>query len=126
MKYEVSAKRLKEAMNDKNLKAVDLAAKSGVGKSAISHYTSGRYCPHNKNAVALANVLNVNPLWLMGFDVPKPHPEKDAVAYDMALDIALDKKDNNKYAKIMEIMNTLDENKLEIALAYLQGLMDRW
>ena len=71
MKYPETARRLNEAMNDKHLRAVDLAAKSGVSKSSLSHYMNGTHTPSNVAAVALGDVLGVSPVWLMGFDVPK-------------------------------------------------------
>ena len=43
MEYELSAKRLKEAMNDRCISQIELSRLSGVGKSAISHYINGRY-----------------------------------------------------------------------------------
>jgi len=68
MKYPRVAKRLTFAMNEKNIKAVDLAEKSGVSKASISQYTNGTHCPSNKKAQQLADVLRVNPLWLMDLD----------------------------------------------------------
>lgn len=77
MKYEIVAQRIKEALNDMNMSAAELSRLSGVGKAAISHYTTGRYCPHNDNAVAIALVLKVNPTWLMGFPVSKYQTQKE-------------------------------------------------
>ena len=76
MKHEIIAQRLKEAMNDKNMKAVELSAKSGVLKSSISQYINGSHSMSNKAAGAIGKVLDVNPVWLMGFDVPKYAVEK--------------------------------------------------
>ena len=71
MRYELTAKRIKEAMTDVCMSQQELAVKSGIGKSSISHYVNGSNEPGNKSAYALAEVLNVNPAWLMGLDVPK-------------------------------------------------------
>ena len=71
MRYELTAKRIKEAMSDMGITQQELADKSGIGKSSISHYVNGSNEPANKSAYALAEVLNVNPAWLMGLDVPK-------------------------------------------------------
>ena len=71
MKHEIIAQRLKEAMSDKNMKAVELSAKSGVLKSSISQYINGSHSMSNKAAGAIGKVLGVNPVWLMGFEVPK-------------------------------------------------------
>ena len=71
MKYEVTAKRIREAMSDMGLTQQELADKTKLGKSSISHYVNGSNEPGNKSAYVLAEVLNVNPAWLMGLDVPK-------------------------------------------------------
>lgn len=68
MKYPITALRLREAMEKKNLSAQELADKSGVGKSSISHYVNGNNEPKSINAAKLAEVLEVSPMWLMGFD----------------------------------------------------------
>lgn len=71
MKYEITARRLKEAMSDMNMTQQELSDKSKIGKSSISHYVNGTNEPGNKSAYEMARVLCVNPAWLMGFDVPK-------------------------------------------------------
>lgn len=71
MKYEETARRLIEALNDANLRPIDLANKSGINRASISQYTSGVHQPTNITANKMAKVLKVNPMWLMGFDVDK-------------------------------------------------------
>lgn len=71
MKYEITAKRLKEALADCGLSQQELADKSGIGKSSISHYINGANKPLNKAAYAMGNVLGVNPAWLMGLEGSK-------------------------------------------------------
>lgn len=70
MKNEITAKRLQIALSDNNMKAQELANKSGVGKASISQYVNGSHAPSNINAGKMAKVLGVNPVWLMGYDVP--------------------------------------------------------
>lgn len=71
MKYEVTARRLREALNDAGMIPQELSDRSKVGKSSVSHYINGSHKPSNITAGKLAGVLNVSPMWLMGFDVPK-------------------------------------------------------
>lgn len=71
--------RLKEAMRSKDMRQVDVARASGIDRSVISCYLSGRYRPNGKNAVILANALGVSEAWLMGFDVPTS-TESEALA----------------------------------------------
>lgn len=72
MKHPNVAQRFIEAMNENNLKIVELAEKSGVPKGTISRYVNGINAPTNVIAGKIADVLNVAPMWLMGFpDAPK-------------------------------------------------------
>lgn len=65
-----AAKRLDKALNIAGISAADLARASEVPKSSISQYLSSDHIPSEENATRMGNVLNVNPLWLMGFDAP--------------------------------------------------------
>ena len=67
----ITAQRLKEAMNDAGMNLTELSEKSKVSKSSISQYMHGIQSPSNLSSSAIAKVLDVNPVWLMGFNVPK-------------------------------------------------------
>lgn len=67
MSYSLSARRLKEALNDKKMKPQELSNLSGVNKSSLSQYINGSHTPSNISAGKIAKVLDVSPLWLMGF-----------------------------------------------------------
>ena len=69
------AARLKEIMENKKLKQVDIirmcepaAAENGlkIGKSHMSQYLSGKTQPRAEILTIIAKALDVNPLWLMG------------------------------------------------------------
>lgn len=70
MKHELTAKRLQFAINNANISAQELANRSGVAKASISQYVNGSHKPSNISSGKMASVLDVSPLWLMGFDVP--------------------------------------------------------
>lgn len=74
MKHSETARRIKEAMTDKGIIAQDLANETGINKASISHYVNGSHIPSNISAAKIGKVLNVNPLWLMGFEVGKSIP----------------------------------------------------
>lgn len=71
MKYELTSRRLREALTDNQMKPQELADASGVNKSSISQYINGSHAPSNTSSGKMAAVLNVSPLWLMGFETPK-------------------------------------------------------
>ena len=68
MKFNVTANRLKKALNRSHMTARELSIKSGVSESSISQYITGTHKPGNVSAGKIAAVLDSDPLWLMGFD----------------------------------------------------------
>ena len=62
--------RLKEALKARNMLPIELSRKSGIGKSAISQYVSGKVTPKQDKIYKLAQALKVNEPWLMGYDEP--------------------------------------------------------
>ena len=78
MKYNETARRLSSALNKRNMRAQDLANATGLNKASISQYVNGSHAPSNISAGKMAKVLNVSPLWLMGFDVPENEEKSDS------------------------------------------------
>lgn len=60
-------KRLNEALSIRGMKSVDLARKAGCSKALVSQYKNGLYEPKPEKLYILANALEVNPAWLMGY-----------------------------------------------------------
>ena len=69
-------KRIRQAMELRGIKAVDLVQATGLGKSAISQYISGKYEPKQVAIHKIAKALNVSEAWLMGYDVPIQRAEE--------------------------------------------------
>lgn len=67
--------RLKTSMSLRNMKAIDLSLKTNIPKSAISQYLSGYAKPKQDRIYLLSKALNVNPVWLMGYNVPMENNE---------------------------------------------------
>ena len=62
--------RLKEGLSD-DITVTELANKIGMSKQAISTYVTGIRVPNRPVINAISEVLNINPMWLMGYDVKK-------------------------------------------------------
>lgn len=62
--------RLSKALSYNNMKAIDLANKTQISKALISGYINGKYIAKQNKLTLLANALNVNEAWLMGYNVP--------------------------------------------------------
>lgn len=61
--------RLRQAMTIRGFKQVELCAKAGIPKSALSQYLSGAFEPKQDRLWAIAKALDVSEAWLMGYDV---------------------------------------------------------
>lgn len=64
------ANRIKEGLEARGMKQIDLASLTGISKSSISTYMTGEYEPKQKNIYKMAKALQVNEAWLLGHDVP--------------------------------------------------------
>lgn len=62
--------RIREALSTRNMKAAELAERSGLDKAAISNYVKQNYQPKQKALFNMAKILDVNEMWLAGYDVP--------------------------------------------------------
>lgn len=64
------SERLDMGMNEKGIKASELAKITGISEGTISNYRSGRFKAAQTNLQKLAEALDVSIAWLMGYDVP--------------------------------------------------------
>lgn len=70
IEHEKMKDRLKKALEYKNLKPTDICKKTGIPKSAMSYYLSGRSEPKANRLYVIAKTLDVSEAWLLGYDVP--------------------------------------------------------
>lgn len=81
---EPCAVRLRKALSIRNMTQSELCAKVKISKSTLSEYLSGRYEPKQDRVFVFSQALNVDPVWLMGYDVPmektedRPEQEKSS------------------------------------------------
>lgn len=85
--------RLKEAMDQKNMRPVDLCNATGIPKGAVSYYLAGRSEPKSDRLYILSQALDVNEAWLMGFDVPMTRTEAQKKNDDLVKVVAQLRKD---------------------------------
>lgn len=104
MKHEVTAKRLRDALARADMSQRELAEKSGVNEASISQYINGSHKPSNVSAGKMAEVLGVNPVWLIGFDVSMI--------------------DKGVHDQLINLVEKMDDTQLARLLAYAQGLTD--
>ena len=112
------ADRLREAMNMRNKKQVDLERETGINRSAISRYLSGEYEPKNKPIYKLAKALDVSDQWLMGYDVPMERP-KEQKNNDAISDIVVKLRSDEEFLSIVDKISKMDSERRKSLNAFL-------
>lgn len=74
---EDSSKRFIQLLEYFGIKQSDVAKKTGIPKSALSMYLSGKRQPRQNRLTEIADAYGVNESWLMGYDVPMLKSEEE-------------------------------------------------
>ena len=120
MKRFTTSQRLRQIMEERNLKQVDIlnkvlpyCAKFDVkmNKSDISQYVSGKVEPSQDKLVMLGMALGVTEAWLMGFDVPFERKDSAAKA----------EQDFDFYYKY----SLLDQRDKEVVMDMIESMLVR-
>lgn len=73
--------RLKEAMSYRGIQPKELSDKTGIPLSSISQYMSGFTKPKSDRIYLLAQALDVQKAWLMGFDVEMERKKSTSIVH---------------------------------------------
>lgn len=122
MKRENTSTRLKQIMQERNLRQVDVLERTiplcrkydvKMNKSDISQYVSGKVEPNQDKLFVLSLALNVSEGWLMGFDVSKARASAPADPLQLT--------EQEKH--IISIYHDLDRVGQEKFTAFGEGLL---
>lgn len=122
IKKKNTSYRLKQIMNAKNLRQVDIlnackpyCDKYSVkfNKSDISQYVAGKSEPNQDKLYILSKALNVNPTWLMGYDVPQGIEELKLLEKQLSDEVkiieSIQVQYGTKTVELLENFTKLDE-----------------
>ena len=128
MKELTTADRLKQIMSERGLKQVDIleackpyCERYGVQlkKNDLSQYVSGKVEPKQDKLSILGMALNVNEVWLMGYNVPAGRKELEKLEQQLQNEVAaceLFEKCYGKEAfeavKLFDQLDTLDQGQV--------------
>ena len=73
---ESCAVRIRKALSIRNMTQSELCRKTKIATSAMSEYLRGLYEPKQDKVYIMSVALDVDPVWLMGFDVPMEKEDK--------------------------------------------------
>lgn len=79
------AQRLRELLDYYSIRQADLASRTGISKSSLSHYLKGDWEGKQDVIYKISNAYGVSAAWLMGVDcpmIPDITPESSKKAFD--------------------------------------------
>lgn len=119
-KIDTFANRFERAMYESGYKKADIARKIGKNSSLITKYCNG-VVPRDDVIEQLAKILNVNEMWLLGYDVEKDRIEWDAESQEI-IDTGSDFSILLPEEKELLLEVIRDERKKRLLFQYLRLL----
>ena len=113
--------RIREALAIRNMKQVELSEKTGIHKGTINNWLNNRYQPKQKAIMLMANALDVNEMWLAGYDTPMERPAERVKLDKLARSINVVRKDE-KLTDLMINITQLNEQQRTI----LENMVSDW
>lgn len=89
--------RLREALDAADMRPIELSEKTGIPKSMVSYYLSGKFKPKADRIYAICQALDISEAWLLGYDVPKNRTQGQKKNDHLAQVIAKLRKDSDFY-----------------------------
>lgn len=99
--------RLKEALDIKGIRPIELSKATNISKSLISRYLNGTTLARQDKFQDIADFLNVSYAWLMGYDVPMVEAKTTK-------------------QRIINSLDSLSENQLQDIEKFIKTFILKW
>lgn len=113
--------RIVEAMKIRGMNATELVEKTGIPKTTISYYRTGKTVPRASNLYLIAQALDVNEAWLLGYDVPMARTPESKKNDQLAKLIVRMRTDSDFYETVAALAG-LSETKYQSVKQLLNAL----
>ena len=115
--------RIKKALSLRRMTQTELCTMTKISKSSLSEYTNGKHIPNQEKVFILAKALNVDPVWLWGYDVPMEKKDDQPETKKFSPDkMELTERD----LEILQVFRLIPEDQqrmfLEMGRAYANSL----
>ena len=106
--------RIREALQIRNMKQVELCEKTGIKKSSVNNWLAQRWQPKQEAIMKMARVLDVSEMWLAGYDVPIDRPIEQKKSDELAQLIHSIRTDNDLKSLLLSICSLNPEQRKTI------------
>lgn len=111
-KIDTCANRIALALDLRKMKQSELCAKTNIPKSAMSQYISGNFEPKQDRLFLIAKALDVNEVWLMGYDVSRERTEVQK-KNDQLAQLIVRMRHDSDFADLVRRLNELEPKQYE-------------
>ena len=118
-RVDTTANRIRTAMEAAGKIQADLVRETGIYKGTLSNYLKGKYAPKQEWIYKLAKALDVNEMWLWGYDCPM-HRTLDQKKNDALADIIIEMRTDDDFLSIVEAVYKMDKEKRSSLRAFLK------
>jgi len=105
---DLFSKRFNRAIKSKNITQKELAKLTNLSPAAINQYVKGIYQPNRENLKKIANALEVDIVWLQGYDKDEIPPNGE------------------KFKRVIEICDQLNATGLDRLIEYGKDILGKY
>ena len=116
---EKCSTRIARALSIRGMKQSELCEKTKIPKSAISQYISGAFEPKQDRIFLISQALNVDPVWLMGYDVPMEKNEEPETKKDSPDKVALTEGEK----VLLDLFKKVPEDQQQLVLQMIRAAL---
>lgn len=132
-KVESCGTRIKKALSLRGMTQAELCRLTGMPKATLSQYISDLYEPKEDRTRAMARVLGVDPLWLLGYDVSMDGKKNTPAERDLDegkrlwLDLYDRVGEDSRYlfVTLIDAFDSLPEEERKMRLAAIRLLLKK-
>lgn len=106
--------RLREALDIRGMKQVELCEKTGISKTSINGWVKNNWQPKQEALYKMARALDVSEMWLAGYDVPMERPVAQIKNDELVQLINKIRSDNDIRQLFISICNLSDDQRTTI------------
>lgn len=126
MKNSTSNTRIRTLITELGISQTEFCNKTGITKSALSNYLNGERQPRQDQLDKISKAFNINPSWLMGYDVPMK-PLDETMYYEI---MAQDKFRHDakrlveyarRFSKLFEAAEKCNQEQIDLATQMLNN-----
>lgn len=111
--------RIRKALSIRNMTQTELCTKAKISKSSLSEWLSGKHEPKQDKIFVLAKALDVDPVWLWGYDVPMEKKEEPEAKKDSPTELQLSEGEK----VLLDLFNRVPKDQQQLVLQMIRAAL---